>query len=146
MSRNRCPSNNFITFSRLRAFTMAEITWRGGQNCERKFRKLSPPPSQENSDQVRRGKSFMKFSRIHPSIRGCHGTRTNFQFRNTCDREFWLRLRLSPILSPHSRRDLCFRENIYSNIYLHIGGTYSASANFKLFRAIRPTMSNKEKK
>lgn len=119
MSRNRCPSNNFITFSRLRAFTMAEITWRGGQSCERKFRKLSPPPSQENSDQVRRGKSFMKFSgSIHPfaDVTG-HGQISNFEIPAIENFDY---VCASPQFYPPIRGGISVSGRIYIQIYIYI--------------------------
>lgn len=105
-------------------------SWRGDESRKRKFPNYPLPPK----------KTWIGVS---GSIQAVLSGTTNFQFQNTtCDREFWLRSRLSILSSIRGDGSVSGR-NVCSNIiYLHIGET---NANFKLFRAIWPTCPNKEK-
>lgn len=108
-------------------------SWRGDESRKRKFPNY-PLPSKKT------------WIGVSGSIQAVLSGTTNFQFQNTtCDREFWLRSRLSILSSIRGDGSVSGR-NVCSNIiYLHIGETCSANANFKLFRAIWPTCPNKEK-
>lgn len=120
MSRNRCPSNNFITFSRLRAFTMAEITWRGGQSCERKFPKLSHPLPPKKT-RIRHGAVRVLWSfhgSIHPfaDVTG-HGQISNFEIPAIENFDY---VCASPQFYPPIRGGISVSGRIYIQIYIYI--------------------------
>lgn len=133
---NRCPLNNFITFSRFRAFIMAEITYHDASlvtrrwKSETKISKLSSPLPRKLGSEFR-----------DPSRRCCRGRQiSNFKIPPAIENFDYVRA--SQFCSPFAGISVSGR-NVCSNIiYLHIGET---NANFKLFRAIWPTCPNKEK-
>ena len=79
---------------------------------------ITSPPSQENSDQARRGKSFMEFSRIHPfaDVTG-HGQISNFEIPAIENFDY---VCASPQFYPPIRGGISVSGRIYIQIYIYI--------------------------
>lgn len=111
---NRCPLNNFITFSRFRAFIMAEITYHDASLVTRRWKsetkifKLSSSPPRKLGSEFR-----------DPSRRCCRGRQiSNFKIPSAIENFDYVRA--SQFCPPFAGMDLFQGEMYVQILYIYI--------------------------